>query len=592
MDEQQQSLKTLRDERVRKMESLRQNGHNPFSNDFRPTLSSADAVKAPFCKDEDAVRAAMDQAKEDLHIVAGRVLTIRDAGKAVFCTIQDSAGTLQLYFKVDYLGEAGMEFFKKHVDLGDIIGAAGVLFQTRVQARNQAAGQGHQVTLLVGATKLEATEDAGPGRVANAFRVLTKALRPLPDKWHGLTDTEARYRQRHVDLIVNPDARDKLVKRARTISVIRSHLDGQNFLEVETPILQESAGGATARPFKTHFNALNQDMVLRIATELHLKRLVVGGLDRVYEIGRIFRNEGLSRKHNPEFTSIELYQAYATYQDLMELTEGLMHRLATEVNGTTRFQYQGHELNWEPPFRRITLGRLVGEHLKAGDLGEIDSVAKAMELSFGHLVTEGEALRLVAKVLTAQETADAVPGITGTNQVEMLKEAWSRNKADALGFYKKLGERLDGMLSRDRRRDLALYLLFAVFENEIEHTLIQPTFVLEYPISASPLARRNDMDPAVVDRFELFCAGMEVANAFSELNDPVDQRGRFEAQARMKDMGDVEATDVDEDFLAALEQGMPPTAGEGIGIDRLVMLLTNSATIREVIAFPQLRRTE
>ena len=581
----------LRESRLKKMEALRTHGHDPYTNDFRPTLTAAAAVDASCATDEGQLKQLIEDGKEDTHLAAGRVMTIRDAGKAIFCTIQDRTGRLQLYLKVDYLGQDGVEFFKKHVDLGDIIGVAGALFQTRVQSRNEKEGKPREVTLLVGATRLAATPEH-PHPFANSLRVLTKSLRPLPDKWHGLVDVEQRYRQRHVDLVVNPDARAVLEKRARIIGTMRSFLDGRGFLEVETPILQDSAGGATARPFATHFNALSQDMVLRIATELHLKRLVVGGMERVYEIGRIFRNEGLSRRHNPEFTTIELYQAYATYLDLMELTEELLHRLATQVCGSTQVTYQEHVLNVEPPFRRVKLATLVGEHLGVGDLADLGSVEKGLALSLGHLVTEGEALRLVGKVLSEEETAQAVPGITAANQVEMLKEAWSRSKSDPGGFYKALGQRLDGMLPEARRRDLALYLLFAVFEHEIEHTLVQPTFVMEYPISASPLARRKDGDPAVVDRFEVFAAGMEVGNAFSELTDPLDQRSRFESQARMKTMGDDEATEVDEDFLGALEVGMPPTAGEGIGIDRLVMLLTNSSTIREVIAFPQLRKAE
>jgi len=579
---------------MRKMQDLRAAGLDPYTNDFRPTITAAEASRARFAKDEDTLKKLIEEGKEDVHLVVGRVLTIRDAGKAVFVTIQDRTARLQLYLKMDYLGESGLEFFKKHVDLGDIIGAMGAFFQTRVQARNETEGKGHEVTLLCGATKLQAVGDGTAPQMPRALRMLTKALRPLPDKWHGLADVETRYRQRHVDLIVTPEARETLRKRARVIAAIRSFLDTREFLEVETPILQDQPGGATAKPFRTHYNALGQDMTLRIATELHLKRLVVGGLERVYEIGRIFRNEGLSRKHNPEFTSIELYQAYATFEDLMDLTEEMLHKLAVDVSGSAVVRYQGKELNFTPPFRRITLADLVGEHLKVGPLRDLDSVKRGLELAFGHVVTDVEPLRLVQKCLTAEEEEAVLPDgkrlFAEHGRGQASRKAWEAGKADPKAFYARLGEAIDAALPRDRRRDLALYLLFAVFEHEIEHTLVQPTFVTEHPISASPLARRKDGDPAVVDRFELFCSGMEVANAFSELTDPLDQRSRFESQVRMKELGDEEATGVDEDFLGALEVGMPPTAGEGLGIDRLVMLFTDSATIREVIAFPQLRR--
>ncbi|MBI5498523.1 MAG: lysine--tRNA ligase [Deltaproteobacteria bacterium] len=575
------------------MEDLRKAGLDPYTNDFRPTMTAAEAQRARFAADEDTLKGAIAAGREDIQLVTGRVMTIRDSGKAVFVTIQDRTTTLQLYLKVDYVGEQGLEFFKKHVDLGDIIGAMGALFQTRVQARNEKDGKGHEVTLLVGATKLQAVGGDAP-RMPSSLRVLTKALHPLPDKWHGLADVEQRYRQRHVDLIVSPEARMKLRRRARVIQSIRAFLDGREFLEVETPVLQDTAGGATARPFRTHFNALSQDMVLRIATELHLKRLVVGGLERVYEIGRIFRNEGVSRKHNPEFTSIELYQAYATYRDLMELTEEMLHKIAVDVTGSAVVKYAGKDVDFTPPYRKVALGDLVGTHLGAGDQSEIDSVVKGLELALGHVVSDVEPLRLVQKVLSNDEYTAALKELGGAvdagSEMDFSRATWERHKADPKAFYARLGKLIDASLPRERRRDLALYLLFAVFEHEIEHTLWNPTFVVEYPISASPLARRRDGDPAIVDRFELFSAGMEVANAFSELTDPVDQRGRFEAQARMKALGDEEAQAVDEEFLAALEVGMPPTAGEGLGIDRLVMLMTDSATIREVIAFPQLRR--
>jgi lysyl-tRNA synthetase class 2 len=377
------------------------------------------------------------------------------------------------------------------------------------------------------------------------FAILTKSIRPLPEKWHGLTDVEARYRQRHVDLVVTPGVRDTFRKRALIVSTMRRFLDERGYLEVETPTLHkpEEAGGAAARPFETHHNALALDLKLRIATELHLKRLVVGGFDRVYEIGRIFRNEGIDRRHNPEFTSIEFYQAYATHEDLMALTEELFHCLAVEVTGGPRVTFQGQEIDLTPPFPRFSL---------------VEMGARALGLS----------------------PADA---LAGKGLAEAVAQAAAREN-DSEGAWK---------LEKAARRSPgeALAIAFEVFcEQQLPRD--RPAFVVDFPLETSPLSRRRDADPRMVDRFELFMGGMELANAFSELNDPVDQRSRFEAQVRAKAAGDEEAMPFDEDFVRALEIGMPPTAGEGIGIDRLAMLLTDSPSIRDVILFPLLKSRE
>ena len=463
-------------QRVRKADELRKLGVNPFGNGHAPTHLAADLIQ--LYGDEPADRIATHAGSWS---VAGRVLAIRSFGKAAFLKLRDRSGEIQLWVKKDKVGDAAFEIFKL-VDVGDVV-----------------AGEGPATRTKTGELTVE----------AQRFTVLTKSIRPLPEKWHGLSDVEERYRRRYVDLIATPGVRETFQKRARIVSTIRRFLDERGYLEVETPTLHkpEEAGGAAARPFETHHNALDLDLKLRIATELHLKRLVVGGLERVYEIGRIWRNEGIDRRHNPEFTSIEFYQAYATHETLMALTEELFHQLAVEVTGSPVITFQGQRIDLTPPFPRISM---VAEGARALGLSVEDALA-------------------------------------GRGLSEAVARAASR-------------------------------------ENESEGA-----WKLEQAARRSP---RRDADPRLVDRFELFVAGMELANAFSELNDPLDQRARFEAQMKAKAAGDEEAMPFDEDFVRALEHGMPPTAGEGIGIDRLTMLLTDSASIRDVILFPLLKSRE
>lgn len=592
-------LHRLVKQRMEKAEALRQSGLDPYPNDFRPELTCAEFAERYQEADAEALLAV-----RAVSTLAGRLMAMRSMGKATFLRVRDRGGDLQVLVKKDRVGEDAYRLLKL-MDLGDIIGFAGTPMRTKT-----------------GELTLE----------ADGLRILTKSLRPLPDKFHGLTDVEQRYRQRYVDLAMNPDVRRVFQTRARIVRGIRSFLDRRDYIEVETPILGEVAGGASARPFQTHHNTLDVDLQMRIATELHLKRLVVGGFDRVYEIGRCFRNEGISTRHNPEFTSIEFYQAYATYVDLMDLTEEMLTGLVDDIYGSEVIAYDGRSVDFTRPWRRVTIAALVQEHLGLSEaLDEIDSVSKALELVQGHTVSTEEPLLICLKELSDTEACALIPGMpeASSNATGIVRRA--RDALSAMGapaFYAQLGAALDVAFrseeplpshaasptsdasvspdfdeptgetampgassdrARERRRRLALHLLYAVFDHEVEGKLDNPTFVTGFPVSVSPLSRRRDGDPAVVDRFELFCGGMEIANAFSELNDPVDQRERFLAQAREKERGDAEAHDIDEDFVRALEIGMPPTAGEGIGIDRLVMLLTDKPSIREVILFPQLR---
>ncbi len=434
-------------------------------------------------------------------VLAGRIMTLRRFGKAAFAHLQDATGRLQIYLKKDSLDSESAALMKQ-IDMGDLVGVKGVLFRTKTD----------ELTVQV-----------------SSLTHLSKALRPLPEKWHGLTDVETRYRQRYLDLITNPEVREVFTKRSRIIAAIREFLNERDFLEVETPMMQPIPGGAAARPFITHHNALGIDLYLRIAPELYLKRLVVGGMERVYEINRNFRNEGVSTVHNPEFTMLEFYQAYADYRDLLDLTEELFCFVADQVVGKRTLVYQGKEIKLDSPWKRISFH---------------------------------DGLR------------EAVGGGSDTDWIH------DREKLLAYLLREKIHVRGTEPLGK---------LQQALFEERVEPTLIQPTFVTDYPTEISPLAKRKESDPTLTDRFELFINGLELANAFSELNDPVDQRKRFEDQVKDRKAGDLEAHLMDDDYLKALEQGMPPTAGEGIGIDRMVMLFTDKPSIREVILFPHLR---
>jgi lysyl-tRNA synthetase class 2 len=488
-----EELSELLLQRRRKVDAMWEAGVNPYPNDFKPQHTSADLFAA-----YGDVREIEADPKH--FVVAGRIIARRSFGKAAFVQLQDRKGRMQLYVKKDAVGEDVFEQFESF-DIGDIVGASGYPFRTKTG----------ELSLHV-----------------NSIRLLTKSLLPLPEKFHGLTDVETRYRQRYVDLIVNPEVRDLFVKRSRIVNLIREFMVQNDFLEVETPMMQPIPGGATAKPFITHHNALDMELFLRIAPELYLKRLVVGGLDRVFEINRNFRNEGISVRHNPEFTMMEFYQAYATFEDLMNFTEELLCHVAEKVLGTLDFSYQGMEISFQRPWKRFTVKEAILEY------GDID--AKSLE-----------------------------------------------DRDMAYAYAKKIGLDLPEDIGYGK-------LITEIFEEVAETKLIQPTFITAYPTEVSPLSRKNDHDPEIVDRFEFFCAGREMANAFSELNDPVDQKERFLAQVAAKAKGDEEAHYMDEDYIRALEYGLPPTAGEGIGIDRLVMLLCDAPSIRDVILFPQLRK--
>jgi lysyl-tRNA synthetase, class II len=481
-------------ERRAKLAALRAAG-NAYPNDFRRSALAADLHAGHGGKDNAALEAAA------VHVaVAGRMLLKRVMGKACFATLQDMSGRIQLYVTLDGVGEGVLDAFK-HWDLGDIVAATGTLFKTKTG----------ELTVK-----------------CDSVRLLSKALRPLPEKFHGMTDQEQRYRQRHVDLITNPAARDVFVKRSRIVQAVREFFVARGFLEVETPMMHPIPGGAAARPFATHHNALDMPLYLRIAPELYLKRLVVGGLEKVFEINRSFRNEGISTRHNPEFTMLEFYEAYADYRDLMNLTEVLLRDVATRVCGTTTIVYQGETIDLAQPFARMTMA---------------------------------EAIRHYNSEYATTDLSD----------VATLRRALA---AFAVGVFDSDGVGL---------------LQLKLFEATTEDKLVQPTFIVAHPTDVSPLARANDADPTVTDRFELFITRREIANGFSELNDPEDQAARFMAQAKAKEAGDEEAMYFDADYVRALEYGLPPTAGEGIGIDRLVMLLTDTASIRDVILFPQLK---
>jgi len=493
-----------------KLDALRELGVDPFANDFKVEHSLADLRAA--CEGKEP--GSDPDPADPLLTVAGRVLRLRSFGKATFLVLQDRSGRAQALVRKNIVGADTYRLLKK-LDEGDFVGVSG---------------------------KPMVTKTGEPTVSAEQFRILTKALRPLPgEKWHGLTDVETRYRQRSADLALNEEVRERFQTRSRIVSGIRRFLLDRDFLEVETPMMHPIPGGAAARPFVTHHNALDMELYLRIAPELYLKRLVVGGLERVFEINRNFRNEGLSRQHNPEFTMLEFYWAYATYEDLMDLTEEMVASVAQAVCGSTRVMYQEREIDFSRPWKRVAMREAVREGLSARP-----------ELDF-------EPAKL--------DDPDAVAAFTDS--------AWKRLYED---------EAANPFADKPYGARIAL-----LFEALCEETLWQPTFVTEFPLAVSPLSRRKAGDPDFVDRFELYIAGREIVNAFSELNDPDDQRGRFEAQAAARDAGDDEAMGFDHDFVTALEYGMPPTAGEGIGIDRLVMLLTDAPSIRDVILFPLMR---
>lgn len=496
------TLEEIRATRLEKVEQLKALGHNPYAYHWESTHHAAEL------QEKFADLPAGEEVDFEVAI-AGRILVRRVFGKLAFFNLQDETGTIQLYLDKKRITEQmadvpnAFNTVKQLTDIGDILGVKGTI---------------------------KRTEKGELSVYVSRYTMLTKSLLPLPDKWHGLTDTEKRYRQRYVDLIVNPTVRETFRRRAKITAAIRRYLEEQDYIEIETPVLQSEAGGADARPFITYHNTLEMDLYLRIATELPLKRLIVGGFEKVFELGRIFRNEGVSTRHNPEFTTVELYQAYADYHDMMQLAENLITTAAQEVLGTLQITYQGEAIDLTPPWRRITMHELVQE--KTG-------------LDFTQFKTLEEA-----------KTAARQVGIEGVDECQSIGK-----------------------------------LLNECFEQKGEETLIQPTFVLDYPVEISPLAKPHREKPGLVERFELFIVGRETANAFSELTDPIDQRQRLEAQAARKAAGDLEAQGVDEDFLTALEHGMPPTGGMGIGIDRLVMLLTDCASIRDAIAFPLLKST-
>jgi lysyl-tRNA synthetase class 2 len=481
-------------QRFKKREEISAMGIHPYAGRFDVSVSALGLIdQYGQTSKEDLEKTRVDV------VVAGRIIAMRSFGKAGFGHLQDGSGRIQFYFQKNTLGEDKYAFFKK-LDIGDFMGVKGFLFRTKT----------NELTIDI--------ED---------FTLLSKSLRPLPEKWHGLTDVELRYRQRYLDLIVNPDVRKVFLLRTKIVQAIRRFLNERGYVEVETPMMQSIPGGATAKPFKTHHNALDMDLFLRIAPELYLKRLLVGGFERVYEINRNFRNEGISTRHNPEFTMLEFYTAYADYRLLMDMTEQMISSIAQEVLGKTEVEYEGHLINLSPPWKRITY---------------LDALRDA--------------------------------GVSD----EVLNDS-----VKAREYAKKLGANLTGGEPLGK-------VLNEIFEALVEPKLIQPTFITDYPTDISPLSKKCDDNPNFVERFELFVVGRELANAFSELNDPVDQKERFLKQVSEGEAGDEEAHQMDDDFIRALEYGMPPAAGEGIGIDRLVMLLTGASSIRDVILFPQMKK--
>ena len=488
IEEQDLDMNKLMKVRKEKLEELQANGKDPFEITKYNRTHNSEQVKNNF-----------DELNEQYVSIAGRIVGKRVMGKASFCHIQDMQGKIQCYVSLNDLGEEKYKEFKTY-DIGDIIGVTGFVFKTRTE---EISVHAKEVVLLC------------------------KALRPLPEKFHGLKDTDLRYRQRYVDLIVNPEVKETFLKRTKILKEIRNVLDSKGYLEVDTPILNTIAGGAAARPFITHHNTLDMDMYLRIANELYLKRLIVGGFDKVYEMGRMFRNEGISIKHNPEFTNIELYSAYEDYHDMMDIAEEIISTVAKNVLGTTKITYQGTDIDLTPSWKRITM---------------IDAIKEVTGIDFNEIETDEEA-KEVAKNLKLE---------------------------------------YDETMTRG-------HIINLVFEEKVEETLIQPTFICDYPVEVSPLTKRKVDDKRLTERFELFIGGREYGNAYSELNDPIDQYERFLKQVEARENGDEEANMMDEDFITALEYGMPPTGGLGLGIDRLIMLLTDSASIRDVLLFPTMK---
>ncbi len=489
VEEQELDMNHLMQIRREKLEELQANGKNPYEiTKFNRTVTAGE-VKSNF-----------DKFNEKDVTVAGRIIAKRIMGKASFCTIQDCDEKIQSYVSINDLGEESYKAFKAY-DIGDIIGITGFVFKTRTE---EISVHAKSVTLL------------------------SKSLRPLPEKFHGLKDPDLRYRQRYTDLIVNPEVKKTFELRSRIIKEMRNFLDSKGYIEVETPILNTIAGGATAKPFVTHHNALDIDMYLRIAPELYLKRLIVGGFDKVYEIGRLFRNEGMDLKHNPEFTSMELYAAYEDYNDMMNITEEMVSTIAKNILGTTKITYQGQEIDLTPTWKRMTMN---------------DAIKEVTGIDFNEIKTDEEAIKLA-------------------EEKKLIVDDIKKTRGNIMNIF---------------------------FEEFVEETLIQPTFICDYPVEVSPLTKRKVSDPRLTERFELFIGGREYGNAYSELNDPIDQYERFKKQVEARNAGDEEANMMDEDFVQALEIGLPPTGGLGMGIDRLIMLLTDSASIRDVLLFPTMK---
>ena len=489
LEEEQEDINKLVEVRIEKLKNLQENDKDPYKiTKYNRTHTSLQ------------IRENFDSLEEKNVSVAGRIMSKRIMGKASFCHIQDSTGKIQSYVSTNDLGEEAYKEFKSY-DIGDIIGITGFVFKTKT-----------------GEISIH----------AKSIILLTKSLRPLPEKFHGLKDIDLRYRQRYVDLIVNPEVKETFVLRSKIIKEIKKYLDDKGYLEVDTPILNTIPGGAAARPFTTHHNTLNMDMYLRIANELYLKRLIVGGFDKVYEMGRMFRNEGMDIKHNPEFTNIELYSAYEDYNDMMDLTEDLFKTVAKNVLNTTKITYQGTDIDLETKWKRISM---------------IDSIKEVTGIDFNNINTDEEAIDIANK-----------------KGIEIEESKKTRG-----------------------------YIINAFFEEFVEETLIQPTFIYDYPIEVSHLTKKKPTDERLTERFEVFIGGREYGNAYSELNDPIDQYERFAEQIRQREAGDEEANMLDEDFITALEYGMPPTGGLGIGIDRMIMLFTDSASIRDVLLFPTMK---